>query len=107
MEFTNVKGWCVVVQENYEVSKLLLVCNHRLNYNLDRMLCLYSYATNKFMHNFHETELRKIIDQIINNINLKLVGAGRETRTLTLLPEPDFESGASTSSATPAHVCAV
>ena len=29
-------------------------------------------------------------------------GAGRETRTLTLLPEPDFESGASTSSATPA-----
>ncbi len=30
------------------------------------------------------------------------VGAGRETRTLTLLPEPDFESGASTSSATPA-----
>ena len=34
-------------------------------------------------------------------------GAGRETRTLTLLPEPDFESGASTSSATPAHSCAV
>ena len=29
-------------------------------------------------------------------------GAGRENRTLTLFPEPDFESGASTSSATPA-----
>ena len=33
---------------------------------------------------------------------MALAGAGRETRTLTLLPEPDFESGASTSSATPA-----
>ena len=31
------------------------------------------------------------------------IGAGRETRTLTLFPEPDFESGASTGSATPAH----
>ena len=29
-------------------------------------------------------------------------GASGETRTLTLLPEPDFESGASTSSATEA-----
>ena len=107
MEITYVKGLCVVVQENNEVSKLLLVCNHRLNYDLDWMLCLYSYATNIFMHNLHELELREIIDQINYNINLKLVGAGRETRTLTLLPEPDFESGASTSSATPAHVCAV
>ena len=31
------------------------------------------------------------------------VVAGRETRTLTLFPEPDFESGASTGSAIPAH----
>ena len=31
-------------------------------------------------------------------------GASGETRTLTLLPEPDFESGASTSSATEAGV---
>ena len=30
------------------------------------------------------------------------VGAGRGNRTHTLLPEPDFESGASTSSASPA-----
>jgi hypothetical protein len=29
-------------------------------------------------------------------------GASGETRTLTLLPEPDFESGASTNSATEA-----
>ncbi len=33
-----------------------------------------------------------------------VVGAEGETRTLTLLPEPDFESGASTSSATSARV---
>ena len=31
-------------------------------------------------------------------------GAGSETRTRTLSPEPDFESGASTNSATPAKV---
>jgi hypothetical protein len=30
-------------------------------------------------------------------------GAGGRNRTDTLLPEPDFESGASTSSATPAY----
>ncbi len=30
------------------------------------------------------------------------VGAGSETRTRTLSPEPDFESGASTNSAIPA-----
>ena len=34
-------------------------------------------------------------------------GASGETRTLTLLPEPDFESGASTSSATEAVNSAV
>src|SRR5690606_20608149 len=33
---------------------------------------------------------------------LIVVGAGSENRTRTLLPEPDFESGASTSSAIPA-----
>ncbi len=32
-------------------------------------------------------------------------GAGSENRTRTWLPIPDFESGASTSSATPAAVC--
>jgi hypothetical protein len=32
----------------------------------------------------------------------KPIGAGRETRTLTSFQKPDFESGASTSSATPA-----
>ena len=31
-----------------------------------------------------------------------IVGAGRGTRTLTLSPAPDFESGASTNSAIPA-----
>ncbi len=34
-------------------------------------------------------------------------GAGSENRTRTLLPEPDFESGASTSSATPAIYCRI
>ncbi len=32
-------------------------------------------------------------------------GAEGENRTLTELPQPDFESGASTSSATPANLC--
>ena len=32
-----------------------------------------------------------------------IVGAGRENRTLTSFRKPDFESGASTSSATPAR----
>ena len=32
-----------------------------------------------------------------------LIGAGSENRTRTLFPEPDFESGASTSSAIPAE----
>ncbi len=41
--------------------------------------------------------------QLIILFNSEKVGAGRENRTLTLLPEPDFESGASTSSATPAR----
>ncbi len=36
-------------------------------------------------------------------VNLKCIdGASGENRTLTLLPEPDFESGASTNSATEA-----
>jgi hypothetical protein len=36
------------------------------------------------------------------NYGERLLGAGRGNRTHTLLPEPDFESGASTSSAIPA-----
>ena len=35
------------------------------------------------------------------------IGAGSENRTRTLLPEPDFESGASTSSAIPARADSV
>ena len=35
-------------------------------------------------------------------MNSDFCGAGSENRTRTLFPEPDFESGASTSSATPA-----
>ena len=38
----------------------------------------------------------------IRAIAARKFGAGSENRTRTLLPEPDFESGASTSSATPA-----
>ncbi len=37
-------------------------------------------------------------------ILLKINGAEGENRTRTLFPKPDFESGASTSSATPAYL---
>jgi hypothetical protein len=36
--------------------------------------------------------------------SLIIIGAGKGNRTPTQFPEPDFESGASTSSATPAYI---
>ncbi len=43
-----------------------------------------------------------IYKSVLEIIFSHLLGAGGENRTHTMLPLPDFESGASTSSATPA-----
>ncbi len=40
---------------------------------------------------------------LVHPLRVSFGGAGSENRTRTLLPEPDFESGASTSSAIPAR----
>jgi hypothetical protein len=39
------------------------------------------------------------------SLSAYFIGAGRENRTLTLLPARDFESRASTNSAIPAYSC--
>ena len=70
-------------------------------------------AAEKFSALLSENAARTLSERYItllgeNRVTQKLaqvsesIGAGSENRTRTLLPEPDFESGASTSSATPA-----
>ena len=70
-------------------------------------------AAEKFSALLLENAARTLSERYItllgeNRVTQKLaqvsesIGAGSENRTRTLLPEPDFESGASTSSATPA-----
>ncbi len=75
--------------------KLVFYKINRLSYlvrfiNIDCCPCAHARRSTR-VHHTGDSVRKLYID-----------GAGRENRTLTMLPLPDFESGASTSSAIPA-----